>query len=77
MLNETTLILTSALLTFITVIVPILRARRVAIDRDFENAYRQVKLRALRRNYSEFSRAPDKALREQVHVSAWYDAIGR
>ena len=65
------------LLTFVTAALPVMRAQRAKSRRQIHEAYRSVKLRAVRRNYPALRGLSDQEILQRFNVSAAYDNIGR
>ncbi len=65
------------LLTFITAVLPIARARRVRSRKNVHEAYRKLKLRAVRRSYRALHGMTNEEITQRFNVSEAYDNIGR
>ena len=67
----------SAALFIFCVAFPVRSAQRARAHRQWNEDYRWVKLRAVKRHYPVLSKLPDEVVFRKYDLDSWYHSIGR
>jgi hypothetical protein len=67
----------SAALFIFCVAFPVRSAQRARAHRQWNEDYRWVKLRAIKRHYPALGKLPDEVVFRRYDLDSWYDSIGR